>query len=305
MFLDSTDKICLKDISQAMVTEMTGKLSVDPDTQEQFCESLGLNPECFHHSQVLNNFRGLFPDTPVKLLKDIFEALQLYDLIELLEKALKLRSLRPALPLKEIEKLPNRRNRPTTLCSKVSVLIVDINTKDSSDNAEQIESFFKFLDSRNEVTTTSAKRVVEIAKILEEKMRRKKEMEWKDTNDRRREASLMTRLARQETKLLQQAQVGQRNPTVDRTTSESPPRETEGIQLKRLAGQESQLKKELEEVTARREQWAKEGKPSIEMTIKQKKDELQKEKEKFKMDLSTTLTKWKGNKGWIKLRLIS
>ena len=29
---------------------------------------------------------GMFPGTPVKLLKEVFEALQLYDLIDLLEE---------------------------------------------------------------------------------------------------------------------------------------------------------------------------------------------------------------------------
>ena len=297
--LDPTDKICLKDTSQAMVMEIANRISVDPDTEKQFCQSLGLDPKSLHHSEVLRDIRELFPDTPVKVLKDVLEALQLFDLVDLLEKALKQRAFRPALPLKEIEKLPNARNRPIMLYSKASVLIVDVNTSDSGDNVKQIESFFKFLDSRNEVTTITAKGVQEARKILEEKMRSKQEMKWKDENDQSHESHLRFELNKEH---LQHAQMGQRNPTVDRTTSESSPRETDGIpQRKRLTGRESLLKEELDEVMERREKWAKEGKPSIEMAIKQKENELQKAKEKFEMDLSTTLKKWKSKKGWLKL----
>ena len=291
LHLDSTDKICLKDISQAMVTEVANRISVDPDTEKQFCQSLGLDPKSSHHSEVLRDIRELFPGTPIRVFKEVFEALRLYDLVDLLEKAVKSRALRLALPLKEMEKLPNERNRPTVLYPKVAVLTVDANTSDSGDNTEQIKSFFESLDLRNEVTTITAKKVVEMRKILEQIKYSKEEMNWRDESDQRREAGLRMDLER-----LQQAQMGQRNPTVDRTTSESSSRETDSIQRKRPTGRESRLKEELDEVMERREQRAKEGKRSIEMAIKQE-DELQKEREKFDMDLSTTLNKWKSRKG--------
>ena len=286
-----------------MVTEMVKRISVDPDTEKQFCQSLGLDPKSSHHSEVLRDIRELFPDTPIRVFKEVFEALRLYDLVDLLEKAVKSRALRPALPLKEIEKIPNARNRPTVLYSKASVLIVDTNTGDSGDNAEQIKSFFKFLDSRNEVTTITTKGVFEMERILEEKMRSKEEMKWNDESDQLRKVKLRGLLKRER---LQHTQMGQRNPTVDKTTSESSTRETDGIpQRKRLTGQESRLKEELDKVMERSEQWAKEGKPSMEMAIKQLQKELQKVKEKFEMDLSTTLKKWKSKKGWLKLIIIS
>ena len=59
-------------------------------------------------------------------LKEVFEALKLFDFAEFLEKATKPRTLRPALPLKEIEKLSNVNNRPTKVYSKAKVLIVGI-----------------------------------------------------------------------------------------------------------------------------------------------------------------------------------
>ena len=72
------------------------------------------------------NIGKIFPDTPVKLLKEVFEALKLFDFAEFLEKATKPRTLRPALPLKEIENLSNVNNRPTKVYSKAKVLIVDV-----------------------------------------------------------------------------------------------------------------------------------------------------------------------------------
>ena len=60
------------------------------------------------------------------MLKEVFEALQLFDFAEFLEKATKPRTLRPALPLKEIEKLSNVSNCPTKVYSKAEVLIIEL-----------------------------------------------------------------------------------------------------------------------------------------------------------------------------------
>ena len=262
--LNSTDKIYLKDISEAMVVEMVRRISVDPDTEQKFCQSFGLDPNSLPHPEVLRNIREFFPDTPINLLKDTVEALQLYDLVDLLEKALKPRALRPALPLKEIEKLPSSRNRPTTRYSKVSVLIVD--ERDSDGRGKRIETFFKFLNSRNEVTTISAKPFVEINTILEEKMGIEQLMGLNDWSE--------ARLARGR---------GQA-PIVRRLRTES------------ITERNFKLIERLEELERQREIWAQEGKRSIE-----KEDELQKQNEKFEMDLLTTLDKWKRSKGWLKL----
>ena len=95
----------------------------------------------------------LFPDTPVKLFEDVLEALQLYDLVELLEKPRKprpVRSLRTALPLQEIKKLRKTADpRPTTYHSNVAVLII---TNEKNHRTEGIESFFKGLSSKSDVT---------------------------------------------------------------------------------------------------------------------------------------------------------
>ena len=107
----------------------------------------------------------MFPDTPVKLLKEVFEALQLYDLIDLLEegKPRATRSLRPALRLQEIEKLRNPHDRPISYHSSVSVLIID--GKETYDT-EGVEKFFKGLNTKSEVTVIRCRNVIEAVESL-------------------------------------------------------------------------------------------------------------------------------------------
>ena len=102
----------------------------------------------------------MFPDTPVKLLKEVFEALQLYDLIDLLEegKPRGTRSLRPALRLQEIEKLRNPDDRPISYHSSVAVLIIDF---EEDFDTEGIEKFFKGLNTKSEVTVMRCRNVIE------------------------------------------------------------------------------------------------------------------------------------------------
>lgn len=105
----------------------------------------------------------LFPDTPVKLFKDVLEALELYDLVELLEEPQKpkkpppVRSLRTALPLQEIEKLRKSTDpRPTTYHSNAAVLII---TGEENHAAEGIKRFFKGLSSKSDVTVLEWKKL--------------------------------------------------------------------------------------------------------------------------------------------------
>ena len=99
----------------------------------------------------------LFPNTPVKLLKDVLEALQLYDLVELLEKPQPGPSLRPVLPLQEIEELRQSTDpRPSTYHSNVAVLII---TGEKNHVTEGIERFFKGLSSKSDVTVLEWKKL--------------------------------------------------------------------------------------------------------------------------------------------------
>ena len=139
----------MKDLREDVIRELKTGLAGDQVAARHIYKSFGLkNP--FHRSV---NIFELFPDTPVKLLKDVLEALQLYDLVELLERAQKpqpVRSLRPALPLQEIEKLKKTTDpRPTTYHSNVAVLII---TDKKSHHTKGIEGFFKGLSSKSDVT---------------------------------------------------------------------------------------------------------------------------------------------------------
>ena len=172
VFLDSTSKLCLKDLSKAVTAEMTNRLNSDKVALDRFYKSYGLDSNKLH-SRRLRKISEFFPDTPVKVLKDVFEALQLYDLVELLEKV-KPRTLRPALPLKEIGKLSS--DRPTKFYTKAEVLIIDYTPSAGDDNVERIGSFFKAFNFRTEVTTITAKRAMELL-IDKEEVRKTKEIE--------------------------------------------------------------------------------------------------------------------------------
>ena len=105
----------------------------------------------------------MFPDTPVKPLKQVFEALQLYDLVDLLEegKPRATRSLRRALSLQEIEKLRNSDDRPISYHSSVAVLIIDFA---ETCDTEGIKKFFKGLNTKSEVTVMRCRNVIEAIK---------------------------------------------------------------------------------------------------------------------------------------------
>lgn len=134
--------------------ELITRLNRDPVAQKTFRESLGLDSSLDSFPHVLEVLNELFPDTPVKLLQDVFEALQLHDLVDLWKK-LKPRVLRPALPLEEIRKVSNA-SRRTRFCKKAAVLIVDNKPFPQHSYAQRIGSFFKDFNSESNVTTVSA-----------------------------------------------------------------------------------------------------------------------------------------------------
>ena len=164
MVIESTYNLCLKDVSEEIIDQMALNLEGDPVAKTRFCQSFGLDPKKMF-SGVLRNISKLFPDTPVRLLKDVFVALKLYDFVELLEKA-KPRMLRPAHPIKEIEKLTNARNFPSTVYSKTSVLIIEHITTFADDTSERIDSFFKAVNSQSKVTAITSKPLMEISDVL-------------------------------------------------------------------------------------------------------------------------------------------
>ena len=193
VFADSiSTKLCLKDLSMEFSEEITSKLNRNKDILNRFYRSFGLDPDLLHDELDRRNIGKIFPDTPVKLLKEVFEALKLYDLAELLEKATKPRTLRPALPLKEIEKLSNVSNRPTKVSDKkAKVLIVYVGEayETCADNdVETAGSFFKAQNWRNEVTTLKTDSFKELLADLDDLARRLREEKSDDSRAQTRKA---------------------------------------------------------------------------------------------------------------------
>ena len=154
-FLDSVHKLNYKDLTEDVTSELRRRIKVDSDSARLILQSFGITSDIMaeHSLENVANVFKFFPNTPVKLLKDVFEALQLYDLVELLEKPanpLSAKSLRPALSLEEIRKLRNTAGRPISYHSRAAVLIFAEDTQDSS--VKEIETYFKDLNLNSKVT---------------------------------------------------------------------------------------------------------------------------------------------------------
>ena len=130
---------------------MDWKLSADRVGLERVFRFFGLKVDCRPSSHVscMRQIAHSFPNTPVDLMRQCFEALQMYDLVDLLEKAVKTSSLRPVLSSGEVETLRTG-NLPTKSHNNVVVLVV--NESADKDLNQKIEGFFKELNSQNDVT---------------------------------------------------------------------------------------------------------------------------------------------------------
>ena len=306
----------MKDLSMELTEELTSKLNRNKDVLNRFYRSFGLDPDLLHDELDRRNIGKIFPDTPVKLLKEVFEALKLYDFAEFLEKATKPRTLRPALPLKEIEKLSSVGNRPTKVYSKAKVLIVDVceACDTSADNdVETVGSFFKAQNSRNEVTTLKTDSFKELLADLDDLARRKREERSADRRAQTREGHLKDLLrnkipdswiklkAREENRelyddarnipdeyyLQEEAEISRRLQLMGRFNTEK------DEQLLTLFSKEEQaMRNELKELEGKREQWKTERKPLIEKHIKETVEELKKETEKTEMAVLSVIDKW-------------
>ena len=133
-------------VDTRVISEIHGRLERDHDAFKRVLQSFGIS------KTPLNIFR-LFPDTPVTMLKDVFDSLQLYDLLELLESKSAIkphRSLQLAYTLDEIKKLDGVADLPTTYHSCGAVLIITDDENVSS--ASAIKTFFTDLDNKSDVT---------------------------------------------------------------------------------------------------------------------------------------------------------
>ena len=142
----------LAHVDTRVISEIQERLERDHDAFKRVLQSFGItkNPRLLLRN--LSSIFQLFPDTPVTMLKDVFVALQLYDLLELLEmKSMKPhRSLQLAYTLDEIKKLNGVADLPTTYHSCGAVLIITDDENVSS--ASAIKTFFTDLDNKSDVT---------------------------------------------------------------------------------------------------------------------------------------------------------
>ena len=297
-----------------LTEELTFKLNRNKDVLNRFYRSFGLDPDLLHDELDRRNIGKIFPDTPVKLLKEVFEALKLYDFAEFLEKATKPRTLRPALPLKEIEKLSIVSNRPTKVYTKAKVLIVSVceACETSADNdVETAGSFFKAQNSRNEVTTLKTDSFKELLEDLDGLARAKRKEESDDSRTQKRETHLKMLLKNKipdsRTKLKATKQFREIREERDIRHEFYFERENE-IRMQQIihrfnitkdeqlltlfSKEEPAMRNELKELKEKREQWNTERKPLIEKQIKEKEEELKKETEKIERAVLTDVDKW-------------
>ena len=150
---------------------MDRKLSADTVALDRVFRFFGLKVDFrpSRHVSCMRQIAHSFPNTPVDLMRQCFEALQMYDLVDLLEKAVKTSSLRPVLSSGEVETLRTG-DLPTKSHNNVVVLVV--NESADKDLNQKIEGFFKELNSQNDVTVIGSSR-------SEEKLKELKDFKWK------------------------------------------------------------------------------------------------------------------------------
>ena len=299
----------MKDLSKELTEELTSKLNRNKDVLNRFYRSFGLDPDLLHDELDRRNIGKIFPDTPVKLLKEVFEALKLFDFAEFLEKATKPRTLRPALPLKEIEKLSSVSNRPTKVYSKAKVLIVDVceACETSADNdVETAGSFFKAQNSRNDVTTLRTASFTELLADLDDLARRKREGKNDVSRAQIREAhlknllknkipdsyiKLRARKFREIYNIPDEAQMEKEDEQAMEQVMRSNTKKDKRL-LTLFSKEEPAMRNELKQLTEKREQWKTERKPLLEKQKKEKVEELKKEADKFEMAVFSVIDKW-------------
>ena len=157
---------------------MDRKLSADRVGLDRVFRFFGLKVDFRPSSHVscMRQIAHSFPNTPVDLMRQCFEALQMYDLVDLLEKAVKTSSLRPVLSSGEVETLRTG-NLPTKSHNNVVVLVV--NESADKDLNQKIEGFFKELNSQNDVTVIGSSRSEEKLKEMRDLKRNQMDLKRK------------------------------------------------------------------------------------------------------------------------------
>ena len=272
-----------------MTKECTSRLQNDRAAQERFYRSFGLHPGKLR-IRGLSDIKELFPDTPVKMLKDVCEALQLFDLVELLDKETKPKTLRPALPLREIEKLPSANNRPTKIYTKAEVLIIRCSGKEGEDyGSEKFGHFFELLNTKNQVTELTAKSSWNLHEQLDKLKHSERSNEYDMFHEEQRERGLKICLQ----KKLPFSLFGRRalSAVLNKFSGETFIQPESQELWSMFFEEEEEMKKELRKATKAIELSTKE-RISITGEIKEREEELKKETEKFKITVLTQMDNW-------------
>ena len=288
--IDSTSNLCLKDLSKAVTAEITFRLQTDHTALEQFCQSVGLDRTKLYSSRERRQeIIELFPDTPVTLLRDVFKKLELYDLVELLEK------VRPSklrvLPAKEMDKLLNAKKRPTKFFSKAEVLVMEYFNVAAEDKTyvERIESFFKDLNSKSQVTKISAEATFKQCYEDLGQLSKRRGLELANDQKAWHEETMLKELLREKVPDSRFTRGRNKTPTSDSN------HEQQLLNTFKTYKDEPAMKKRLHELLAEREQ-RKLKREKLENDFKQKQEELQeeleREKKKFQIAFSTVVDKW-------------
>ena len=251
-----------------MTKEFTSRLQNDPVAQERFYRSFGLDSRKLR-IRGLSDIKELFPDTPVKMLKEVCEA--------------------PALPLKEIEKLPSANYRPTKIYTKAEVLIIRCSGKEGEDyGSEKFGHFFKLLNTKNQVTELTAKSSWNLHEQLDELKHRERSNDYDIFSGKERENSLKICLQ----KKLPFSLYGHRPlwdlDEISGETFSQPESEELSSMFHEV---EAGMKKELRKATKAIDLSTKE-RISITGEIKEREEELKKETEKFKKTVLTQMDNW-------------
>ena len=224
------------------------------------------------------------------MLKEVCEALQLFDLVELLDKETKPKTLRPALPLREIEKLPSANNRPTKIYTKAEVLIIRCSGKEGEDyGSEKFGHFFKLLNTKNQVTELTAKSSWNLHEQLDELKHGERSNEYDMFHEERRERGLKICLQKKLPFSLygRGALLEVLNTFSGETFIQPESQELSSM----FYEEEAEMKRELRKATKAIELSTKE-RISITGEIKEKEEELKKETEKFKITVLTQMDNW-------------
>ena len=153
-----------------VISKIQERVERDLDAVKRVLQSFGITEKTllWRNLSIASIFQ-FFPDTPVTMLKDVFEALQLYDLLELLESKSAIKphsSLQLAYTLDEIKKLNGVADLPTTYHSCGAVLIITDDENVSS--ASAIKTFFTDLDNKSDVTEILTQEIPTLRHLNEE-----------------------------------------------------------------------------------------------------------------------------------------